>query len=357
MHKLVQQFATITLLCVLGLCAVSNAKADDPDSVKQARALFSQGVEHYDDGDYQLALDSFKEAYRLRPHPVVLVNIANCYDRLGRLSEAAYYFEKYLEKAESGASQRKEVEEALEQLYRKMGELLLTVVPDDSKVMIDDLRLRRSPDRDSIRLTAGIHDIKVSRKGYEPYAQQFELRKGEQFELLITLKQKDITNVAAAPVSESPQPPTEPEEDEEPSVGIALGADTGSVEERDNGESIFGGSKVLISAALTATFGISSLVCAVAAFGAEAQYNRVTDLARGTTPGTERDNWVTQRLSIGRLADNLWIATGFLFAGAVFSGGVLTYFFLSEKNEEEARLRMRPLIGSNGVGLTAVGGF
>ncbi len=357
MHKLVHLFAAFSLFSALCLGAATGVKAEDSESVKRARKLFSQGVAHFDDGKYQLALDAFEEAYRLRPHPAVRVNIANCYDQLGRMSEAVYHFERYLEEAESGSPQRKEVEKALQQLYRKMGELLLTVVPHGSRIVIDNSRPRKSPVQGSIRLAAGKHDIKVSRKGYEPYIQQFEIRKGEQFELSISLDQKDQTTAAVAPAAASPEPPEEPVDDEGESVGVTLGVDATSIE-ADEGESILGGSKVLISAAMTATFGISALVCAVAAFGAESQYDRIAGAESSASVGTvRRDELTSQRLSVQKQADSLWIATGFLFGGSMFSGVVMTYFILSEKEEKKSQVRLQPVVGQNGAGVTAVGGF
>lgn len=357
MCKLVQQFAAFALCSALCLFATSSAKAEDSESVKRARMLFSQGVAYYDEGKYRLALDAFEEAYRLRPHPAVRVNIANCYDQLGRTSEAVYHFERYLEEAEPGTPQREEVKEVLEQLYKKMGELFLTVNPDGSKVVIDDLKAGKSPVPRSIRLAAGKHEIKVSREGYETYRQKFEIRRQEQFELAISLKQKAQTAATAAPLTASPEPPKEPVDKEGEGARIAVGADATSIRSEEDGETILGGSRVLISGALTATLGISALICAIAANGAEAQYDRVRDLASKTNLGPEYDDLKSKALSIGRQADYLWIATGFLFGGAVFSGAVMSYFLISEKSDKRARVSLRPFVGRNGAGLTAVSGF
>ncbi|HET8931793.1 MAG TPA: hypothetical protein VFN67_00065, partial [Polyangiales bacterium] len=50
----------------------------------QARELFQSGVERYEAGQYPQALSDFERAYALKPHPLVQVNIANCYDKLNQ---------------------------------------------------------------------------------------------------------------------------------------------------------------------------------------------------------------------------------------------------------------------------------
>src|SRR3954470_20213855 len=52
------------------------AQPEDPNVVR-ARELFKLGVDAYDRGSYTEALQSFQQAYQLRPHPAVRVNIAN----------------------------------------------------------------------------------------------------------------------------------------------------------------------------------------------------------------------------------------------------------------------------------------
>ena len=71
------RFATFTGALALALITTfSVARAQDDR--EQARIQFERGVGLYESHDYEGALASFQEAYRLAPHPTVRVNMANC---------------------------------------------------------------------------------------------------------------------------------------------------------------------------------------------------------------------------------------------------------------------------------------
>ena len=81
----------------------------------------SRRVADYDAGRYDQALANFQEAFRLRPHPLVNVNIANCYDKLGKPLQAIFHFERFLEAEAGTPAQRAEVTSALERLRKQVG--------------------------------------------------------------------------------------------------------------------------------------------------------------------------------------------------------------------------------------------
>lgn len=62
----------------------------------QARAKFSEGNIAYDLGEFQKALDAYSEAYRLKPLPGFLFNIAQCHRQLGRSERAGFFYRRYL---------------------------------------------------------------------------------------------------------------------------------------------------------------------------------------------------------------------------------------------------------------------
>ena len=70
---------TWLLVLLLG----STAHADD-----RARELFQNGRDLYNQGRYEAAITAWAEAYELDARPVLLFNLANAYERVGRLEEA-----------------------------------------------------------------------------------------------------------------------------------------------------------------------------------------------------------------------------------------------------------------------------
>ncbi|CAM4341294.1 tetratricopeptide repeat protein [Corallococcus exiguus] len=65
--------------------------ADDP-----AREKFSEGNLAYDLGEFDRALKAFSEAYRLKPLPAFLFNIAQCHRQLNNPSRASFFYRRYL---------------------------------------------------------------------------------------------------------------------------------------------------------------------------------------------------------------------------------------------------------------------
>ncbi|HZI12703.1 MAG TPA: tetratricopeptide repeat protein, partial [Myxococcus sp.] len=63
---------------------------------RSRRARFAEGNVAYDVGDFGKALKDFTEAYRLKPLPGFLFNIAQCHRQLGQHSRAAFFYRRYL---------------------------------------------------------------------------------------------------------------------------------------------------------------------------------------------------------------------------------------------------------------------
>src|SRR4051794_18724921 len=68
------------------------------DNKEKARALYRAATHHYDFGEYQQALDGFKEAYENYEDPAFLFNIAQCHRALGHKQEAITLYKSYLRK-------------------------------------------------------------------------------------------------------------------------------------------------------------------------------------------------------------------------------------------------------------------
>ncbi|NMO17095.1 tetratricopeptide repeat protein [Pyxidicoccus fallax] len=87
------------VLAVVGallLAPVSGRAEASPDAETQARARFAEGNLAYDVGDFDKALKSFSEAYRLKPLPGFLFNMAQCHRQLGQYPRAAFFYRRYL---------------------------------------------------------------------------------------------------------------------------------------------------------------------------------------------------------------------------------------------------------------------
>lgn len=81
--------ATLSVLTVLAFAAPASA------APKTARDYFSSATSHYNLSEWQAALDDFREAYRLKPDPAFLFNIAQCERQLGHYRDAANFYRAY----------------------------------------------------------------------------------------------------------------------------------------------------------------------------------------------------------------------------------------------------------------------
>lgn len=89
---------TFTLILLLFSAA---AFADEQEI---ARDHYDRGAALYDATRYESALHEFETAYTQEPRPALVFNIARCLDRLGRRTEAAAAYERFIENAPDATS-------------------------------------------------------------------------------------------------------------------------------------------------------------------------------------------------------------------------------------------------------------
>src|SRR5262245_3933036 len=95
----------VSILLAIGLSfATGSARAQDSagapacegDAETCGRKAFDAGIEAYQAKDYKTAAAHFQKAYDLRPHPIVLFNLALAQAKLELYVEAVAGFEKTL---------------------------------------------------------------------------------------------------------------------------------------------------------------------------------------------------------------------------------------------------------------------
>ena len=110
--KFARLLVAFALLVSFGRTAAAEDRA-------HARAAFRAGSQHYNLGEFQQALDSFREAYRNYEDPSFLFNIAQCERQLGHKREAVREYRAYLNNSEN-ADNRESVRQTITQLEREI---------------------------------------------------------------------------------------------------------------------------------------------------------------------------------------------------------------------------------------------
>jgi tetratricopeptide (TPR) repeat protein len=83
----------------------------------EARALYDQGITHYNLGEFDLAIDKFKQAYALTNAPGLLFNIAQAYRLKGDYEQALYFYKTYI-RLQPEAANRADVEARIAEMEK-----------------------------------------------------------------------------------------------------------------------------------------------------------------------------------------------------------------------------------------------
>jgi hypothetical protein len=119
--------------------------SDSGDEVALAREHFNRGLAHFEAEQYQQAYDAFLEAYRLKPHPAVRINVAQSALLAERFVEAANLFTQYLLETAEGPDQSPAGETGLDEARQHALALDISVDVPDALINVDRVAVGRSP--------------------------------------------------------------------------------------------------------------------------------------------------------------------------------------------------------------------
>lgn len=107
-------------LCFALVAIGGSAHADELKD--EARNRFDEGVALYDQGNYEAARAKFLQAYALKKHPTVLLNLASTSLKAGHPKEAEEYYAQYLkETPDDGSAKREEARKGLAAARKAQG--------------------------------------------------------------------------------------------------------------------------------------------------------------------------------------------------------------------------------------------
>ncbi|HVV87522.1 MAG TPA: tetratricopeptide repeat protein, partial [Kofleriaceae bacterium] len=80
-----------------------------PEQLEKAKVAYAAGKAAFDAKQMDVAVEKFKESYRLSRNPLLLYNIGFTFDQMGQKDKALFYYQKFLADAPADAPQRAEV--------------------------------------------------------------------------------------------------------------------------------------------------------------------------------------------------------------------------------------------------------
>jgi len=154
----------------VGLASVpllpSTAFAQDDAVLKMARERFQEGVKYYDQKKYDDARAAFLQAYALKKHPAVLLNLAQSELHSGHEADAAKHFSQFLRDAkESTAAEKADARKSLAAAKSKVAEINVRVSQSDAEVFVDNKSQGKAPLSGPIYLKPGSHTLEARKNG------------------------------------------------------------------------------------------------------------------------------------------------------------------------------------------------
>ena len=331
------------LACLSSAAWVTATVAQEVSAeTNQARELFQSGVERYETGQYPQALKDFERAYALKPHPLVQVNIANCYDKLGQPAEALSHFEAFLASTEGSPAQRDEVRSAVARLSKAAGRISIRATPAGAQGVIDQKRTAQPLQW----VSAGRHRIDVTAEGYEPAVRVVDVQPGETVEVNVELAQTEGPLPTKAVTGTSVTPPVAPSNAAsavapEPAIDETLepiALKTAPVKEHPAAGLP---ASVWVSGGATFGLGVIAVVTGQLALAANREYD--TNLAALRNPALteyQRAGAWARGIDAADRADALAAVTDILLTFTFVGVGLTTYFYLADRDASE-RQRLR----------------
>ena len=401
------KFSVRALLCCSLSCAVllgvsssfaapAGRSGDEDTTVAIARERFKEGVAFFDQKQYDKARVAFLQAYALKKHPAVLLNLAQSELRCNHEADAAKHFSAYLrESTTASESERQAAEAGLNATKSAVALLDVSVDEGGAEIYVDGSLEGVSPLPGPLYVNPGTHSIEA-RKGGKTKTQQVNTSAGRQFmaELNFAPKVVSAEPAAAAVAVNRPapeeQPVAEPEQSEPSAgrkpffkwlvsspvgivglsltgvgVGGGIGLAIASKKSYDNADSV--ASQITTTAAkdsMMANPDTSKLCVNPSA------WLMGTSFPASEIPSRSKqyDNACSKYQDNVHSGDQLktWSTVGFVVGGVAAVGTVILYFVdpnARESSDKQARAAERPRVsivpsvGPAQTGLTVIGSF
>jgi tetratricopeptide (TPR) repeat protein len=207
----------VALTASLALAPMSARAADEPN-VAAAKKTFAAGAQAYREARYKEAIELFLSANRLDPHPELIFNVGQAYEKLGDVPNALRSYRDYL-RLSPGATDRVTVEASIKNLearLREKGVQQITIfsTPAGATLELDRKSVGQTPWTGEI--APGRHVVILKATGFADTAKEFVLIGDRAMDLDIALSNAPIgagaTALPAAP-SRAPAPAARPAPD------------------------------------------------------------------------------------------------------------------------------------------------
>ena len=160
---------------------------------------YKAATAYYNQGRYDDAIREFKEAYRLSKKADLYYNIAQAYERMGKLPEAISAYQRYLDESKA---KNPVLLEKIANLRARIKKTAVTVRSNVSgaKILIDGKVAGTTPLAKPLPVKTGGHEVRVEKAGYLP----FTIRIAVSTDATVDVNAKLVTSASASPGPKTP---------------------------------------------------------------------------------------------------------------------------------------------------------
>ncbi|MBN2192964.1 MAG: PEGA domain-containing protein [Polyangiaceae bacterium] len=376
-------------LLAIGITTARRTYAQDDATTETARQRFQEGVKAFDAGQFSKARVAFAQAYALKPHPAVLLNLAQSEVRVpGHEASAAEHFTQYLGEV-SDSGKREEAEQGLANAKKKIATVTVTADRSGASVAVNGEDRGKTPLSSPLFLKPASYTIEA-RSRDDTKSEEIEATAGMEKELAFAFDEASEEGTTAAPAAaeekaaEAPRkerkerPEKEKKEKKEKEASVST----------DGRQAFFPWMVhkpigIVLGALTLGGLGAGTALQIVA----QSEYSEAKDIeeeiiaravARGDTPDRTGQAICGDQASVGPVegyydACNAYLSThdrgNNLFVGSIIgfgvggvaAAGLVTYYFIDtapgRKSSRHAPIHVAPFVARDGSGILVRGSF
>lgn len=167
-----------------------------------ARSLFLRGQTAYSQGDYENAASLWERAYALEARVGLQFNLSQCYERLGRLTDAAAALDSYVNGTSPDDPRLADARARLSAIRERINRtaMILEGGPEGALLLVDGQDRGRLPRTDPLLVSPGNHEIRVRAPGYQDFAASVAVPAGQSVDVGIEMLPVQSGGVSLGPI-------------------------------------------------------------------------------------------------------------------------------------------------------------
>lgn len=190
--------AFVGTLCVAVIgsswLTAAHAAAPTEDEKARARAFYDEGQALFKKELYAAAIENFKKAHEIIPHPVNLYNIARAYEKLGDAENCVTVYEEYLDfyKRKNNGKDPSDVVDVRASIAKcqllQRPAVTIESDPQGASIYLDDKSKLVGQTPFTVKLDPGKYKLFLNLDGHVPFEQDLEVRAGQPLTLRFKLE-------------------------------------------------------------------------------------------------------------------------------------------------------------------------